>query len=90
MKPTRSIYPRLGLYHVAISVYIGLILPDMANADIRTQAIVTVYSQGKIMATYKAIHRGRMDNDCYVFHVRKGVRDLEVRVCGTFTVEQVR
>ena len=45
---------------------------------------------GKIMATYEATGRGYMDNLCYVFNVRKGVRDLEVRVCGTFTVEEVR
>lgn len=90
MKRTTSICTRLGLYLMAMSVYTGFIVPDIANADIRTQAIVTVYSQGKIMATYEAIDRGRMDNDCYVFHIKKGVRDLEVRVCGTFTVEQIR
>ena len=31
-----------------------------------------------------------MDNHCYVFNIGKGVRDLEIRVCGTFTVEEVR
>ena len=30
-----------------------------------------------------------MDNHCYVFNIRKGVRDLETRVRGTFTVEEV-
>lgn len=63
---------------------------EQARADIRTQAIVTVYSNGKVMATYEAVDRGRMEDECYVFHVRRGVRDVEVRVCGTFTVEQVR
>lgn len=67
-----------------------LVLSGIAYADIRTKAIVTVYSEGKVMATYKAINRGRMDERCYVFNVRKGVRDLEIRVCGTFTVEDVR
>ncbi len=63
---------------------------EQARADIRTQAIVTVYSNGKVMATYEAVDRGRMEDECYVIHVRRGVRDVEVRVCGTFTVEQVR
>ena len=68
----------------------GAMWSDAAHSDVRTQAIVTVYSDGKIMATYKAVDQGRMDNDCYVFHIRKGVRDVEVRVCGTFSVEQLR
>ena len=85
-----NISKRIILYLMIMSVYSGFILSDVANADIRTQAIVKVYSKGKVMATYEAIDRGRMDNDCYLFHVKKGVRDLEVRVCGTFTVEQVR
>ena len=68
----------------------GLTLSGVTQADIRTKAIVTVYSDGKVMTTYKATERGHMDNHCYVFNVRKGVRDLEVRVCGTYTVEEVR
>ncbi len=68
----------------------GILLPRVIEADIRTKALVTVYSEGKVMATYKAINRGHMDDRCYVFKVRKGVRDLEVRVCGTFSVEDVR
>lgn len=71
-------------------VCVGLVLTGTAYADIRTKSIVTVYSEGKIMAIYKAINQGRMDERCYVFNVRKGVRDLEIRVCGTFTVEDVR
>ena len=68
----------------------AVVLSGIAHADIRTKSIVTVYSEGKIMATYKTVNRGRMDDRCYVFNVRKGVRDLEIRVCGTFTVEDVR
>ena len=69
---------------------IGTMWFDAVHSDVRTQAIVTVYSDGKVMATYEAVDRGHIDNKCYVFHIRKGVRDVEVRVCGTFTVEQVR
>ena len=90
MRRSRSTNKRLILSLMAMSVYSGFILSDVANADIRTQTIVKVYSQGKVMATYEAVDRGQMDNNCYVFHVKKRVRDLEVRVCGTFTVEQVR
>lgn len=75
---------------VAGNLSLSAALFDVSHADIRTQAIITVYSDGKVMATYEAVDQGRMDNDCYVFHVKKGVREPEVRVCGTFTVEQVR
>ena len=75
---------------VAGNLSLSAALFDVAHADIRTQAIIMVYSDGKVMATYKAVDQGRMDNDCYVFHVKKGVREPVVRVCGTFTVEQVR
>ncbi len=68
----------------------NLLLFDVTHADIRTRAIVTVYSEGKVMAGYQAINKGYMDDRCYVFMIRKGARDLEVRVCGTFTVESVR
>lgn len=63
---------------------------NAAQASIRTVAIVTVYSNGQVMTTYNAINYGFMDNGCYVFLIRKGVRELGVRVCGCFTVEQVR
>jgi hypothetical protein len=75
---------------VAGNLSLSAALFDVSHANIRTQAIITVYSDGKVMATYEAVDQGRMDNDCYVFHVKKGVREPEVRVCGTFTVEQVR
>jgi hypothetical protein len=76
---------------MVISVMIiGAMWFGVAYSDVRTQAIVTVYSNGKVMKSYKAVDRGQMDDDCYVFNIRKGVREPEVRVCGTFTVEQVR
>jgi hypothetical protein len=75
---------------IASVIVIGTMWFDTAHSDVRTQEIVTVYSDGKVVATYEAIDRGHMENNCYVFHIRKGVQDVEVRVCGTFTVEQVK
>lgn len=82
---------RLFQILMVVSVMIiGVMWFDVAYSDVRTQAIVTVYSDGKVMKSYKAVDRGQMDDNCYVFHIRKGVREPEVRVCGTFTVEQLR
>jgi hypothetical protein len=75
---------------IASVMSIGTMWFDAAHSDVRTQEIVTVYSDGKVVAVYEAVDRGRMENNCYVFHIRKGVQDVEVRVCGTFTVEQVK
>lgn len=80
-------------WRVVLTVIALLLNPawfNSANASIRTVAIVTVYSNGQVMTTYNAINYGFMDNGCYVFMIRKGVRELGVRVCGCFTVEQVR
>lgn len=66
-----TINRKLILYTIVMSVYSGFILSGVSHADIRTQAIVMVYSEGKVMATYEATDRGRMDNDCYVFHIKK-------------------
>jgi hypothetical protein len=87
---TSSFKQAPGITTIAGGIWLGSVLFGISHADLRTQAIITVYSEGKVMATYEAVDRGRMDNDCYVFHIKKGVRELEVRVCGTFTVEQVR
>jgi hypothetical protein len=84
-------YIRQFCKHIAACLLIVTIFGfNLARADIRTQAIVTMFSNGKVMAIYNSIDRGRMEGTCYLFHVRKGVRDLEVRVCGSYSVEQLR
>ncbi len=73
---------------VALCV-LATMMVGTAAADYKTKAVVTVYSNGTVVETYEAIDEGRMDGDCYVFHVHRGVDEPEVRVCGTFSVEQV-
>jgi hypothetical protein len=90
MQRLSSLKRETALATIVAIMCAAVVLSGIAHADIRTKSIVTVYSEGKIMATYKAVNRGRMDDRCYVFNVRQGVRDLEIRVCGTFTVEDVR
>lgn len=64
-------------------------LPTQANFN--PVAVVKLYSEGKLVATYNAVDEGRMDQGCYVFHINASLnKKLEVRVCGTFTVEQLR
>ncbi|VAW95392.1 hypothetical protein MNBD_GAMMA20-1516 [hydrothermal vent metagenome] len=70
-------------------VLLTAVMPLLA-ASVRTEALVTLYSEGKVVVTYEAVDAGHADGNCYIFHVRKGVRDVEVRVCGTYTVEKIR
>jgi len=76
-------------YLIAALISFTAIPSSHAREDIETVAIVTVYSGGKAVATYKAISKGRMEGNCYVFRVREGVSKPEVRVCGNFTVQDV-
>ncbi|HEB93471.1 MAG TPA: hypothetical protein ENI94_08390 [Gammaproteobacteria bacterium] len=77
-------------FRVSITVILLTAVLPLLAAGLRTEALVTVYSEGKAVVTYEAIDAGRADGNCYVFHIRKGVRDVEVRVCGTYTVEKIR
>jgi hypothetical protein len=60
-----------------------------AREDLNTVAIVKVVSDGRVVATYKAIDKGRMEGPCYVFHVKSGLKEPEVRICSPFIVEEV-
>jgi hypothetical protein len=61
-----------------------------AYAGIQTKEIVKLYSDGKLVDTWEAIEPGRMEGPCYVFKIRKGAFKPKVRVCGTFSVEEVQ
>ena len=79
-----------SVFRVSTAVILLVTMMPLLAASLRTEAVVTVYSEGKAVATYEAVDAGHADGNCYVFHVRKGVRDVEVRVCGTYTVEKTR
>ncbi len=71
-------------------IFIAITSFSVSDASVTTVEIVKVYSEGKLIATYEASEKGQMDGDCYVFKIRKGARNLNVRVCGTFIVEEAR
>jgi len=68
-----------------------LVTTHFIFADITTVAVVTLYSdKGKVVKQWNAIDKGKRKGSCYIFHVRKGVRSPEVKICGgTYTVESV-
>ena len=50
-------------------------------------AQVKLYSNGKIVGEWEAVGAGRVEGDTFVFPVRQGVQDLDVRIRGTFSYE---
>ncbi len=79
-----------SVFRVFATVILCAAVMPLLAAGLRTEALVTVYSEGKAVATYEAVDAGHADGNGYVFHIRKGVRDVEIRVCGTYTVEKIR
>jgi hypothetical protein len=52
------------------------------------EARVRLYSEGQVVGEWVAVGPGRVEGSTFVFPVRKGARELDVRVSGTFSLEQ--
>lgn len=82
---------------VAVLLALGLVaglavaglLPGSSGADVRTRAAVKLYSDGKVVAQWESAGLGRMDGDSFVFPVRSGIAERQVRIRGTFAVEEL-
>ena len=60
--------------------------PASASSPFET-AKVQLYSNGQVVGEWEAVGAGRVEGDTFVFAVRKGVQDVEVRIRGTFSYE---
>lgn len=52
------------------------------------EAKVRLYADGQVVGEWLASGPGRVEGSTFVFPVRRGARDLEVRISGTFSFEQ--
>jgi len=52
--------------------------------------IVKLYSGGVLVGEWEAYEPGRIEAGQYVFRVKEGSRDGEVRINGTWSVEAMR
>lgn len=71
---------------VAGAVWIGQ--PSEATMGPFAEAKVKLYSEGQVVGEWTAVGPGRVEGTTFVFPVRKGVRDVDVRISGTFVLEQ--
>ncbi len=64
-----------------------LLTPGASDAQLEQKAVVKLYSGDSLVGEWKATSFGRMEGGAFVFPVKVGVRDQEVRIHGTFSVE---
>ena len=65
--------------------------PVTAEASgLSNDEIVRLYSGGTLVGEWRSDGPGRVQGDAYVFDVQDGVKRLEVRVQGTYSVEEQR
>lgn len=62
--------------------------PSQAQTGAYGVDVVRLYSGGQVVGEWQAVAPGRVEGDAYVFPVRKGVRDVDVRIRGTYSVER--
>jgi hypothetical protein len=61
--------------------------PSRAAAGPFDKAVVRLYSNGQVVGEWEAVGPGKVQDGTLVFPVRQGVRDLEVRIRGTYSFE---
>lgn len=73
----------------AIAV-LSLIIAQPASSTPVKGIVVKLYSGDVQVGEWEAFEPGRIENGMYVFRVKEGSRDGEVRINGTFSVEAMR
>ena len=83
---------RLRLVSLVVVVAAGALLwtnwPSHAAPSPSSPAMVRLYSNGQVVGTWQAVGPARVEGGTLVFPVRKGARDFEVRISGTWSVEE--
>lgn len=81
---------------IVVAVLSLVLAAISAQVDISAQAAgssfgearVRLFDQGQVVGEWEAVGPGRVDGSTFVFPIRKGARELEVRISGTFSFEQ--
>jgi len=84
----RSILSIAALLALLIAGAVWVSQPSEAVIASFGEAKVKLFSDGQVVGEWLAVGPGRAEGSTFVFPVRKGTRDLEVRISGTFSLEQ--
>ena len=83
---------RIRLASLLAVVAVGALLwtnwPSHAATTPTSPAMVRLYSNGQVVGTWQAVGPARVEAGTLVFPVRKGARDFDVRISGTYSVEE--
>lgn len=76
---------------VGLALSTTLAVPQSSSASgLNRKATVRLYSAGQVVGVWEAEGPGQMEGPSYVFTVLQGAQRIEVRVSGTFSVEEKR
>ena len=84
----RSTLPIAALSALLIAGAVWVSEPSGAASGSFGEARVRLYSNGQVVGEWRAVGPGRVEGSTFVFPVRKGVREVEVRISGTFSFEE--
>lgn len=87
----RLMMPLLVLTTILLALVLGgLSLQSKASPQVTEKvAIVKLYSAGNVVATWEASSLGYCDGNSFVFNVGLAPNVRQVRICGTYSVEQL-
>ena len=80
----------VAIFVVALIVIVlAISVPREARSQTTVLAVVKLYSGGTLAQKWNAISIGKIEGETYVFKVASGVREQEVRIRGTYSVETI-
>jgi hypothetical protein len=73
-----------------IIVSVTLLRAKSNTSELEQKYIVKLYAGDKVVATYQAIGACRVDGYTLVFNLNPTLEQKMVRICGTYSVEQIQ
>ena len=68
----------------------GFAFEEMEDFHMQTEELVYVFAGEKHIKTYQSIVEGKVEDGCYVFKVKRRIKEREVRICTPYIVESVK
>lgn len=84
----RNVLPIAALLALFIAGSAWVSQPSEAAGDAFGESKVKLFSNGQVVGEWLAVGPGHVEGSTFVFPVRKGARELEVRISGTYSFEQ--
>lgn len=80
----RGILVALAIVAVIVAAFI---IAEPASSSPKSGTYVKLYSGGVLVGEWEALEPYRVEGEMYVFKVKDGSKEGEVRINGTFSIE---